>query len=189
MQIVKNKNIEKVLPLATLVFPRRKSEGQIEEILLGKKKRGIGRKRWNGYGGGTNGQPLRIAACRELKEENTMQTKPEDLEKVAILYCHNTKRNGTMFTCVVHVYFTRYWRGAELPTREMSKPTWYTLDSIPYKKMMPADKDWLPLCLAGKKLIAHIHCGPYQKRLTAPTEIEIIQGFDKEEPTYHTNNP
>ena len=33
------------------------------------------------------------------------------------------------------------------------KPRWFDLDALPYEQMWPDDPHWIPLVLAGKKVI------------------------------------
>ena len=55
-------------------------------ILLGRKKRGFGVSKWNGFGGKIEpGETFRQCAVRELQEETGLQTKAEDLELVGLL--------------------------------------------------------------------------------------------------------
>ena len=65
----------------TLVFPI----DEQNRILLGRKKRGFGADKYNGFGGKLdNGESFRECAIRELFEESGLQGRPEDLECVAV---------------------------------------------------------------------------------------------------------
>ena len=60
------------------------------EILLGKKKRGMGVQKWNGFGGKVKeGETMRECAVRELYEECGLLANKDDLEIVADLYFRN----------------------------------------------------------------------------------------------------
>lgn len=64
----------------TLVFPI----DEQNRILLGRKKRGFGANKYNGFGGKLDdGESFRACAIRELFEESGLQGRPEDLECVA----------------------------------------------------------------------------------------------------------
>ena len=64
----------------TLVFPI----DEQNRILLGRKKRGFGADKYNGFGGKLEaGESFRHCAIRELFEESGLHGCPEDLECVA----------------------------------------------------------------------------------------------------------
>lgn len=165
---------EKTLLYNTLVFPIR-----AKRILMALKTRKIGAGYWNGYGGGIEeGENLRSAACRELREESGLNVNPKDLRKVALIDFHNTKTDGTEFVCRVHVYFVDIWSGEAKDSEEMLWPTWFDLREPPLHKMMPADREWLPPLLAGKKIVVTVRYGPFQKELLGPVEIQEVSSFD-----------
>lgn len=69
----------------SLVYP----VGQDGRILLGRKKRGMGFGKWNGFGGKIEaGETMRECAARELFEESGLKARPEDLIPVGDLYFH-----------------------------------------------------------------------------------------------------
>ncbi len=167
---------EKVLNLATVVFLKKNNK-----ILLARKVDKIGKGKLNGYGGGTE-QNESITACatRELKEESGgVLTTSEDLEKIAIVHFHNTKSDGSIFVLTVHFYITCSWYGEPQETSEMKEPAWYSISDLPVNDMMPSDREWLPLALQGKKLIAHAYLSPFQKEKTRKTKITFVSTFAK----------
>ena len=60
----------------------------------------------------------------------------------------------------------------------MAAPTWFNITAIAYDEMMLADKEWLPLVFAGKKIIGTVWYGPFQKTLLKPTIIREVESFD-----------
>ena len=85
----------------TLVFPI----DEQNRILLGRKKRGFGADKYNGFGGKLDdGESFRECAIRELYEESGLQGNLEDLECVAAFdfqflacfhrRCRGNRRNG-----------------------------------------------------------------------------------------------
>ncbi|MFH0803524.1 MAG: NUDIX domain-containing protein [Candidatus Tagabacteria bacterium] len=158
------------------------------QILLAWKTKKLCKDKWNGYGGGIeSGEKPRIAAIRELKEETGEKEPgdnrgvialPEDLEKIAEVFFHNTTDDGSTFIVHCHIYFVHKWTGEIEETDAMVKPTWFDVDNLPYKEMPPADIDYLPYALKGKKLIAQAYLGPFQQIKLKPTEIEFVDGFE-----------
>lgn len=164
---------EKVLLNATLCFLVKDNK-----VALALKTRKIGQGCWNGYGGGIDGIETPIqSAIRELKEEAEVEATPEDMDKVAIINFYNTNSDGAIFICIVHVYVVHQWRGEPQPTETMINPTWFDKELLPLEKMMPADKQWLPIVLSGKKIIAEFHYGPLQKTLLKEGKIDIVDSF------------
>ena len=165
---------EKVLYNAVVCFPV-----QNGGIWLGRKVKKIGAGLWNGWGGGIEeGETPVEATCRELFEEAGVKVKSKDLIKVAEVIFNNTKSDGQNFELRIHVYFAQDWIGEIAPSDEMAEPTLFPLDSVPYDQMMPADRDWLPPVLEGKKVKAEAWYGPFQESLLKETVINIVENFD-----------
>jgi 8-oxo-dGTP diphosphatase len=164
---------EKILLNATLCYL---SKG--EKILLGLKAKKIGQGCWNGYGGGIDGRETpEQSVLRELFEEAEIKASEKSLEKVAIVDFHNTNSDSRSFICRVHVYFVYQWEGEPQETEEMLKPTWFDKNSLPLSEMMLADKEWLPIVLSGKKIIAEVHYGPFQKTLLEKVKLRYVDYF------------
>jgi len=165
---------EKVLLNATLCFPIRG-----DKILLARKTKKIGQGCWNGYGGGIeDGETPEQSMIRELEEESGVIASPEALEKMAIVDSHNTKSDGGIFVCRVHVYFLHQWAGEFEPTEEMVDPTWFDKQNLPFAEMMPADKEWLPLIISGQKIIAEVKYSPFQQSLLSKMRIQRVNSFN-----------
>ena len=112
-----------------------------------------------------------------MKEEADIVTSPEFLEKSAVVDFHNTKSGGSNFVCRVHVYLVSQWTGRPRKTKEMINPTWFDIGRLPLDKMMPADREWLPVVLSGKKIIATARLGPFQKILLGEVELQQVDSF------------
>jgi len=173
---------EKVLYNATVCYLIK--EGK---ILLALKTCKIGKGFLNGYGGGVEaGEKSIETAVRELKEETDRDENkgvvalPEDLEKIAIIDFHNTKSDGETFICQVHFYLVKRWEGEANDTDEMINPAWYDINNLPFDKMMVTDREWLPLALSGKKIIAKAKFGSFQKTSLGKVEIEEVSSFPEE---------
>lgn len=150
------------------------------EVLLAKKARKIGAGFWNGYGGKVKeGERIIEAAARELFEESGgVVVFPEHLEKIAIVDFYTKQKDGGIFVCQVHFFLAKKWKGEAKETDEMLNPTWFRV--FPLDEMMPADREWLPIALSGKKIIAKAMYGPEQKFLSDPVEITEVDSFPEE---------
>ena len=120
---------------------------QGNRVLLGMKKRGFGKGKWNGFGGKVQkGESIEEAMKRELKEEAGII--PGVFEKKAVFEFHF--KNKTEYL-EVHVFYISSFKGEIEETEEM-KPQWFSAHEIPFNQMWPDDKYWLPLLLKGKTL-------------------------------------
>lgn len=130
----------------SLVYPVREDG----KILLGRKRRGMGYGKWNGFGGKIEGgETMRECAARELFEECGLIVPPSSLEMAGDLYFHQPSD-----PCWSHagiVYFAKGWQGMPHLSDEM-EPRWFDPSEFPYDEMWMADKVWLPLLLSGKKI-------------------------------------
>lgn len=119
-------------------------------VLLGRKRRGMGVGKWNGFGGKIEpGETMRQCAVRELREESGIQVCPEDLELMADLYFDQPSDGSWSHGGMV--YFVRKWEGVPVLSEEM-EPCWFFLEELPYQEMWEADRIWLPQLLSGKQL-------------------------------------
>lgn len=115
-------------------------------ILLGMKKRGFGAGRWNGFGGKVEaGETVEEAAVREMKEETGVI--PMGVERRGVLEFEFEKNPEVL---EVHVFKSNGVQGTARESEEM-KPHWFTINEIPFSKMWPDDKHWLPLFLQNKR--------------------------------------
>lgn len=124
---------------ATLCFPIR-----ADEVLLIEKKRGLGAGRIHGPGGKLeSGETPLQAVKREVREEVTA-TVP------AVRKCGELEfvMDG-VDPMLVHVYRAPGLDGEPTETEE-AIPRWYRLDSIPFDRMWPDDRYWLPLVLESR---------------------------------------
>ena len=122
------------------------------EILLAMKKRGFGEGKYNGVGGKIEGgETPDEAMIRETKEE--ILVTPTQYEKVGIIEFDEFYK-GQKERVMFHLYIASEWQGEPTESDEM-KPEWFDIQSIPYDKMFPDDKYWLPLILEGRKIKAY----------------------------------
>jgi|LauGreDrversion2_2_1035103.scaffolds.fasta_scaffold56852_1 8-oxo-dGTP pyrophosphatase MutT (NUDIX family) len=132
----------------SLVFPRRELDGK-RSVLLGRKKRGFGEGKWNGFGGKIEvGETHQEGAVRELMEESGLKCEPSGLKHCGslIFNMHDKVMN-------VEVYELWAWEGVPSETDEMA-PHWFDEEQVlnsllTSSEMWPDDKFWLPLLLSG----------------------------------------
>ncbi len=121
---------------ATILFVVR--DGQ---ILLIRKKRGLGEGKVNGPGGRIEpGESPLQGAVREVQEE--LVVTPTGVREAGFLRFEFT--GG--FSMSVHVFVASGCEGEAQETDE-AVPMWTPIDAIPYGEMWPDDAHWLPLML------------------------------------------
>ena len=122
------------------------------KILLAMKKRGFGEGKYNGVGGKLEeGETPEQAMIRETKEE--ILVTPTKYEKVGFLEFDEYYK-GKKGRIAFHLYIATEWIGEPSESDEMI-PKWFDINEIPYDKMFPDDKHWLPYILDGKKIKAY----------------------------------
>lgn len=127
----------------TLVFVRRG-----EEILLGRKLRGFGSGKWNGFGGKLQpGEDVTAGALRELAEEAGLTAQAEDLVRIADLQFDFAAAPELNHPAAV--FLLERYAGEPVVTEEM-EPRWFAQTALPYAQMWSADAVWLPRVLAGR---------------------------------------
>ena len=165
-----------VMKLATLVFITR-SRGDVEEILLARKKTGeIGIGALSAPGGKIEpGEHPPITCTREVWEEMliTIPNSPEMLKEVALLDVFRAQDNDAYEHFMrIFVYVGRAFSGEPSETKDMERPFWVPFDKIPYDEMYPGDDRWMPYVLAGEPNKLHFtiyrHNGEFVKILTEP---------------------
>ena len=125
---------------ATLLFVVR--EGQ---VLLIRKKRGLGAGKVNAPGGRIEpGESPLEAAIRETREEvGVTPTGVRFAGEVSFQFCDG-------YALHAHVFTATDCEGEAIETDE-AKPLWTLLDRIPFGEMWADDAHWLPHALAGRR--------------------------------------
>lgn len=125
------------------------------QVLLGMKKKGFGEGWWNGFGGKVEeGEEIEEAAIRETQEE--VGIKINKLEKRGTILFHF---KGDPDPIEMHIFAVIDFKGKPIESEEM-KPRWFDKKDIPYDKMWPADREWLPIYLEGKYFEGEVHFTP-----------------------------
>ena len=125
---------------ATLLFVIRGGQ-----ILLIRKKRGLGAGKINGPGGRIDpGETPLEAAIREVQEELCVTpTGVRDCGELRFQFLDGLSLHGYVFTATD-------CDGDPRETEEAT-PLWTPIDAIPYDEMWADDRLWVPLMLAGTR--------------------------------------
>ena len=122
-----------------------------DKILLAIKKRGFAKGKYNGIGGKVEAnETIEQATVRECEEE--IGVTPEKYRQFATITFHEFI-NGKLEEIIMHTFECNKWRGEPVESEEMT-PEWFDKDKVPFENMLPDDKFWFPLFLAGKKFTA-----------------------------------
>ncbi len=127
---------------ATLLFVVRG-----DEILLIRKKRGLGAGKINGPGGRIDPGELPLAAAiREAEEEvGITPIEPSECGELSFQFVDG-------YSIHVHVFQSASFHGEPRETDE-AIPLWFALTDIPYDEMWADDRIWLPLMLKGTPFV------------------------------------
>jgi len=121
------------------------------EILMIRKKRGLGAGKINAPGGRLEpGESALEAAIRETKEE--VGVTPVSLTQGGEL--HFQFVDGLALHC--SVFLAEGYLGEPVETEE-AIPIWMKCSAIPYHEMWEDDIHWLPGLLAGRKFRGYFH--------------------------------
>lgn len=125
---------------ATLLFIVRD-----RQVLLIRKKRGLGAGKVNGPGGKLDdGETWMQAAIREVEEE--IRVTPLNVEERGELKFQFV--DG--YSIDVRVFVASNYEGSPAETDEAA-PLWFPVDCVPYGEMWADDVIWLPLLFVGKR--------------------------------------
>ena len=124
--------------IATLLFVLKD-----EDVLLIRKKRGLGAGKINGPGGKLEpGETPRQCAIREVREELCISV----LDTYACGELRFQFTDG--YSIHVHVFTSTRFEGEPAETDE-AVPMWFRRSDIPYAEMWADDRIWLPRVLDG----------------------------------------
>ena len=117
------------------------------QILLIRKKRGLGAGKINGPGGRIEaGEAAVECAVRETDEEVGIRARGVEERG----YMRFQFVDG--FSMQVDILTANAYEGTPCETDEAA-PLWFPIDDIPYGEMWATDRHWLPEIVAGKSLV------------------------------------
>ena len=122
-------------------------------VLLGRKKRGFGLGKLNGFGGKIDaGETVLAAALREMAEESGVAV----ADAAAVGQLQFTFEDSPATILSVHVFRGTVFTGEPVETEEMA-PCWFPADAPPLAEMWADDRFWLPHALAGERFVGEFH--------------------------------
>ncbi|GAA4376327.1 8-oxo-dGTP diphosphatase [Agromyces bauzanensis] len=134
------------LPQVCVCYLLREHAGGTE-VLLGRKKKGLGIGNFVGLGGKLEpGESAVDAAVREVLEESGLVVAASDLEPRGLLSYHFPHRESWSQESSVFVCHT--WAGAPRGSDELD-PEWFPIELVPYSEMWDDARRWLPGVLVG----------------------------------------
>ena len=137
------------LPQVCVCYLLRERAGVVE-VLLGRKKHGLGMCNFVGLGGKLEpGESAIDAAVREVFEESGVVVAASDLEPRGRLTYHFPHREA--WSQESNVFVCRTWRGVPAGSAELD-PEWFALDAVPFDEMWDDARHWLPTVLEGGRV-------------------------------------
>lgn len=134
------------LPQVCVCYLLREGAGGTE-VLLGRKKHGLGMGNYVGLGGKLEpGESAVDAAVREVFEESGVHVAASDLEARGLLSYHFPHREA--WSQESSVFVCRTWSGVPTGSDELD-PEWFALDAVPFDEMWDDARRWLPEVLVG----------------------------------------
>jgi 8-oxo-dGTP diphosphatase len=152
----------------TLCFVFRHGDRGQRQILLGRKKTGLGAGKITGLGGHVDpGESEVECALREVHEEAGIVIVPDSATWRAEFNFIFPARPG--WDAIVTVFFGEQWSGQVQSSDEIT-PEWFDIGSIPFDQMWDDESYWLPRALAGERLAGTI---TYDDSCTLVTHAEL----------------
>ncbi|TFD48836.1 8-oxo-dGTP diphosphatase [Cryobacterium frigoriphilum] len=135
------------LPQVCVCYLTRTSPTGDRQVLLGRKKKGLGLGNIVGLGGKLEpGETARDAAVREIEEESGLVVAASALVPMGVLTYLFPHREA--WSQVSNVFVVTEWSGTPRESDELN-PVWFDVDTLPVEQMWDDARHWLPGVLAG----------------------------------------
>lgn len=127
------------------------------EVLLGRKKFGLGVGNYVGPGGKLEaGESALQAIVREVHEEVGLRIRPANVRPHGLLsyyfpHKESWSQESSVFVC-------EDWSGEPVESDELA-PEWFAVDELPLEQMWDDARHWLPDVLAGQTVRASFTFG------------------------------
>ena len=141
-----------MLPQVCVCYVLRRTADDELQVLLGRKKKGLGLGNIVGLGGKLEpGESALDAAVREVEEESGLTVTAADLAPrgmLTYLFPHRESwsQQSSVFVCLE-------WTGSPRESDELN-PVWFDVAALPLDEMWDDARHWLPAVLAGEAVSA-----------------------------------
>lgn len=151
------------------------------QVLLLEKQRKIGAGLLNGVGGKMDPQDNSIIDTMIREDQEEIGITPTEYAKRADIVFHNPSDDEKDRVMHVQVFVVTKWEGTITASDEMKNPGWYDIDpnTLPFERMLPDDKHWLPLVLGGQAVKAFFRFDDDWN--IVEMNMEEVDGFDLED--------
>jgi 8-oxo-dGTP pyrophosphatase MutT (NUDIX family) len=125
-----------------------------DEVLMKLATRGISKGRWNFPGGSQDGEEtLEQCAVRETYEETGLKASNLAYHgKLNFFFDGNPDLNWS-----VHIFSTKDYSGRLVDETAEGPLKWFSVKSLPFEKMWPADRFWAPSVIKGKTVSGDVY--------------------------------
>jgi 8-oxo-dGTP diphosphatase len=138
-------------------FITRLSDDGVRQVLLGRKKTGLGSGNIVGLGGKIEeGETPLQAIVREIEEESSLVVRPSDVRQLGFIrYAFPFRENWSQDSTV---FVVEAFSGTPQESDELV-PDWYDVTELPLDGMWDDAKYWLPQVLEGETVHASFTFG------------------------------
>ncbi|KGJ79781.1 hypothetical protein GY21_03750 [Cryobacterium roopkundense] len=135
------------VPQVCVCYLTRRTPGGALQVLLGRKKTGLGLGNIVGLGGKLEaGESPVEAAVREIEEESGLTVAHSALKPRGVLTYLFPHRES--WSQISHVFVCTEWTGTPRESDELN-PLWYDVDALPVDEMWDDARHCLPAVLTG----------------------------------------
>jgi 8-oxo-dGTP diphosphatase len=135
------------LPRVCVCYLLRSGPAGQQQVLLGRKKKGLGAGNIVGLGGKLEpGESATDAAVREIEEESGLVVEASALAPLGVLTYLFPHREA--WSQESNVFVCAEWTGTPRESDELN-PEWFDVDALPVDEMWDDARHWLPAVLRG----------------------------------------